>query len=125
MQYARLILLSRVADNMKTIVALLCVMVAGCQAAQVDIEWVLPYSGDQELCVAPGDVVNFVYVEGHNVEAVSKEAFDACQGSDSVPVPGPIMWAAPNEESVTYVICGVAHHCDAGQKIAITTSHHC
>ena len=79
-----------------------------------------------ELCVAPGDVVNFNYKEGHNVEATTKEAYDACDVTDNAAVPGPISWTAPAEEGMTYVVCGVGLHCALGnQKLAITTSNSC
>ena len=73
-----------------------------------------------------GDVVNFNYEEGHNIEAVTQEAYDACAATDHNPVHGPLSWTAPSEEGVTYVICGVGLHCSLGnQKIAITTSNSC
>ena len=67
-----------------------------------------------------------MYMEGHNVEETTQEAYEACDATDTHPVPGPIAWTAPNMEGVTYVICGVGTHCSLGnQKLAITVSHHC
>ena len=90
-----------------------------------DVEWVLGMT-DNELCVAPGDVVNFNFEDGHNIEATTQEAYEACDATDHNPVQGPLSWTAPAEEGVTYVICGVGLHCSLGnQKIAITTSNSC
>ena len=76
-----------------------------------------------------GDVVNFNYPhDGHNVVATTQEAFEACAvGQDEHhPEMGPIAWTAPNEEGMTYVICGVALHCELGnQKVAIKVSNSC
>ena len=73
-----------------------------------------------------GDVVNFNYDDGHNVEAVSKDAFEGCDSTDHAAVPGPISWTAPGDEGVTYVVCGVPLHCSLGnQKLAITVSNSC
>ena len=73
-----------------------------------------------------GDIVNFNYQENHNVEATTKEAFDGCVVGNNQPVNGPIAWTAPNEEGMTYVICGVSLHCELGnQKIAIQVSNSC
>ena len=71
-------------------------------------------------------MVNFNYKDGHNVEAVTQEAFDGCVVGDTKPVMGPIAWTAPNEEGMTYVICGVSLHCELGnQKVAIKVSNSC
>ena len=121
---------------------------SSCYSATVDLDWTIPYGGPAEICVAPGiqkrinmwikrknlklfflskgDIVNFNFHDGHNVEATTQEAFDACAVKDAQPVMGPVAWTAPNEEATTYVICGVALHCEMGnQKVAIRVSHHC
>ena len=73
-----------------------------------------------------GDIVNFNYQNGHNVEATTKEAFDGCAVTNVEAVEGPISWTAPNEEGMTYVICGVSLHCELGnQKVAIQVSNSC
>jgi len=93
--------------------------------ATVDIEWVVGMT-ENEVCVAPGDVVNFNYQSGHNVEVTDQAGYEGCVVTQTEAVDGPISWTAPAEEGMTYTICGVGFHCAIGnQKLAITVSNSC
>merc|ERR1712115_97599 len=95
------------------------------QSASVDIDWIYGMT-ENEVCVAPGDVVNFIWTTNHNVAPVSAEDYLACLTADTEPVEGPLAWTAPAEEQMVYVICGVRTHCaDGNQKLAITVSNSC
>ena len=75
-----------------------------------------------------GSQINFVWETNHNVVLMeNKEDFDACTNfSDTEPYEGPLLWDAPSEEGVTYIICGVKTHCaDGNQKLAVTVSMDC
>ena len=102
---------------------------------------------ENEVCVAPGayqnrfmklnindnkfffnlgDIVNFNYESGHNVEVTDQAGYEGCVVTQTEAVDGPISWTAPAEEGVTYTICGVSLHCALGnQKLAITVSNSC
>jgi len=109
---------------MKFCLVLICAISAA-QAASVDIDWTYGMT-ENEVCVAPGDIVNFVWETNHNVVPVSAEDYLACITSDTEPVEGPFAWTAPEEEQMVYVICGVRTHCaDGNQKLAITVSNTC
>ena len=91
----------------------------------MDIDWIYGMT-ENEVCVAPGDIVNFVWTTNHNVVPVSAEDYLACITADTEPAEGPLAWTAPEEEGMTYVICGVRTHCaDGNQKLAITVSNSC
>merc|ERR1711953_481731 len=95
------------------------------QSASVDIDWKYGMT-ENEVCVAPGDIVNFVWTTNHNVVPVSAEDYLACITADTDPIEGPLAWTAPAEEGMVYVICGVRTHCaDGNQKLAITVSNSC
>ena len=71
-------------------------------------------------------MVEFKYINGHNVEETSKEAYETCNVTQHDPVPGPITWIAPNEEGVHFIICGVGNHCVLDhQKAVIHVSNCC
>ena len=73
-----------------------------------------------------GDIVNFNYESGHNVEVTDQAGYEGCVVTQTEAVDGPISWTAPAEEGVTYTICGVSLHCALGnQKLAITVSNSC
>jgi len=109
---------------MKQIVFLACALTF-IHGATVDIEWVVGMT-ENEVCVAPGDVINFNYHSGHNVEVTDQAGYDGCVVTQTEEVHGPISWTAPAEEGITYTICGVALHCALGnQKLAITVSNSC
>merc|ERR1711948_164807 len=92
------------------------------QSASVDIDWKYGMT-ENEVCVAPGDIVNFIWTTNHNV---APEDYLACITADTEPVEGPLAWTAPAEEQMVYVICGVRTHCaDGNQKLAITVSNSC
>jgi len=110
---------------MKSIILAFACLIASSHCASHDVEWIYGMT-ENELCVAPGDTVNFVYESNHNVEVTSQEAYEACTVTMPDPVPGPIAWTAPMEEGVTYTLCGVRTHCaDGNQKLAITVSGSC
>ena len=117
------------------------------QAASHDVEWIYGMT-ENELCVAPGvmmmlsylkysdifsklnisgDIVNFIWETNHNVDPVAtKEDYDNCVFTNTEPEAGPLAWTAPEEEGITYVVCGVSVHCTSGnQKLAITVSNSC
>merc|ERR1711879_839380 len=98
-----------ISGEMKFAAVALILGVAAVQSASVDIDWIYGMT-ENEVCVAPGDIVNFIWETNHNV----------------VPVDGPFAWTAPEEEGMVYVICGVRTHCaDGNQKLAITVSNSC
>ena len=91
----------------------------------MDIDWTYGMT-ENEVCVAPGDIVNFIWTTNHNVVPVSAEDYLACRTADTEPVEGPLAWTAPAEEGMVYVICGVGTHCAGGNmKLAITVSNSC
>merc|ERR1712165_72218 len=118
--------LENISGEMKfaTIVLILGVA-ATVQSASVDIDRTYGMT-ENEVCVAPGDIVNFIWTTNHNVVPVSAEDYLACLTADTEPVDGPLAWTAPAEEGMVYVICGVRTHCaDGNQKLAITVSNSC
>ena len=91
----------------------------------MDIDWTYGMT-ENEVCVAPNDVVNFIWTTNHNVVLVSAEDYLACLTEYNEPMSGPLAWTAPSVEMVAYVICGVSTHCAEGnQKLAITVSNSC
>ncbi|KAK4378648.1 hypothetical protein RND71_000510 [Anisodus tanguticus] len=68
-----------------------------------------------------GDVLVFKYPKGvHNVVIVNKANYDNCKGSGKI-------FSSGNDrvtltKGTTYFVCGIAGHCDGGQKITITAN---
>ncbi|XP_055819240.1 basic blue protein-like [Solanum dulcamara] len=68
-----------------------------------------------------GDVLVFNYPKSvHNVVIVNKADYDNCKPSGKI-------FNSGNDKvtlrkGTTYFICGIAGHCDGGQKIAITAN---
>merc|ERR1711997_792413 len=111
--------------KMKFALVLICGIAAVQSAKHVDIDWKYGMT-ENEVCVTPGDVVNFIWTSNHNVAPVSAEDYLACITADTDPMDGPLAWTAPEEEGMVYVICGVRTHCaDGNQKLAITVSNSC
>jgi len=111
---------------MKTALIVFACAIAFTKAASHDVEWIYGMT-ENELCVAPGDIVNFIWETNHNVDPVAtKEDYDNCVFSNTEAEAGPLAWTAPAEEGITYVVCGVSVHCTSGnQKLAITVSNSC
>merc|ERR1711942_104040 len=105
--------------------AMLCLA----EAEVFDVDWIYGMEdADTAICVPPGSQINFVWETNHNVVLMeNKEDFDACTNiSDTEPYEGPLLWDAPSEEGVTYIVCGVRTHCaDGNQKLAVTVSMDC
>merc|ERR1712124_149914 len=101
--------------KMKTALVVFACAIAFTQAASHDVDWKFGMT-ENELCVAPGDIVNFIWETNHNVDHVAnKEDYDNC-----------VFTNAAAEEGITYVVCGVSVHCSQGnQKLAITISNSC
>merc|ERR1712062_636800 len=117
--------LENISGEMKFAAVVLILGVAAVQSASVDIDWKYGMT-ENEVCVAPGDIVNFIWTTNHNVAPVSAEDYLACITADTEPYEGPLAWTAPAEEQMVYVICGVRSHCaDVNQTLAITVSNSC
>ncbi|KAM3377643.1 hypothetical protein P3S68_010056 [Capsicum galapagoense] len=68
-----------------------------------------------------GDVIVFNYPKGvHNVVIVDKANYDNCKSSGKTYKSGNDRVTL--DRGTTYFICGIAGHCDGGQKIAVTAN---
>merc|ERR1712137_433834 len=79
--------------KMKTALIVFACAIAFTQAASHDVEWKYGMT-ENELCVAPGDIVNFIWETNHNVDPVAtKEDYDNCVFTNTEAEPGP--WPGP------------------------------
>ncbi|XP_059311243.1 basic blue protein-like [Lycium ferocissimum] len=68
-----------------------------------------------------GDVLVFKYPKGvHNVVIVNKANYDNCNASGKTLTSGNDRITLKKGDA--YFICGIAGHCDGGQKIAVTAN---
>merc|ERR1712226_1101822 len=86
--------LENISGEMKFDAVVLILAVAAVQSASVDIDWTYGMT-ENEVCVAPGDIVNFVWTSNHNVAPVSAEDYLACITADTEPQKGPLAWTLP------------------------------
>ena len=87
----------------------------------MDIDWTYGMT-ENEVCVAPGDIVNFIWTTNHNVVPVSAEDYLACRTADTEPVEGPMSWET-NYLGTYYLISGVGTDCAEGNmKVTIGVS---
>ena len=78
---------------------------------------------ENEICVPPGTIINFVWETDHNVvEVASQGDFDDCTGfTDTTGYDGPLAWPVPDAEGTYFIVCGVRTHCaDGNQRLAVT-----
>ncbi|XP_062114680.1 uclacyanin 1-like [Humulus lupulus] len=70
-----------------------------------------------------GDTLVFKYAVGsQNVIEVNKGEFEGCKATQGVPLTSGNDRVPLRSPGPKYFICGVAGHCDLGQKLTITVS---
>merc|ERR1712183_353290 len=100
----------------------LCSCLSLAHAETVDIDWIYGMT-ENEICVPPGTIINFVWETDHNVVEVASQAdFDDCTGfTDTTGYDGPLAWPVPDAEGTYFIVCGVRTHCaDGNQRLAVT-----
>merc|ERR1712018_498264 len=89
-------------------------------SADQTIEWTI--TGEAfDACIKPGEKLTFQWDQGHNVERVSEEGYEACSGFKSdEPTEGNFEFKT-STAGTYYFVCGVGGHCQFGNQKAIVT----
>merc|ERR1719431_407920 len=113
---------------MKVVAILAAILVTLTHGHQFEVEWTI--TGDPiELCIPPGEHVDFLWEGGHNIVKVNKEVYEKCSDLgekfdiNDKPInrtagAGDYKFTAPDDEGTHYFICGVGGHCAFGNQKA-------
>ncbi|XP_021744997.1 uclacyanin-2-like [Chenopodium quinoa] len=91
-------------------------------ATDYPVTWSLgtDYSSWTTKSLNAGDTLTFTYDGTHNVEEVSKSAYDSCSSSNALERHTGGKTTITLKEGPAYFICGTAGHCSGGMKLQVT-----
>merc|ERR1711913_215944 len=89
-----------------------------------EVEWTIT-GKEIELCIPPGEHVDFLWGNGHNLVNVTEDVYEDCSKLDEKvdiynqpinrkAVAGGDSYTADDGEGTRYFICGVGGHCEHG-----------
>merc|ERR1711937_730480 len=98
--------------NMKLVAIIANVLLASAHGHENEIEWTItgkPF----ELCIAPGEHVDFLWEGGHNIVKVNQDVYDDCsdleaKSVNTQPEAGPFKLTAPRSREPIISCAGLA-----------------